>query len=66
LGYQTAIVGKWHLKEEPASFDYYKVFGGIGDYFNPTFRIRGDKTWPENTVKTKGHSSDMITDISLD
>ena len=66
LGYQTAIVGKWHLKEEPAAFDYYKVLPGQGDYFDPTFRVQGEKPWPENTVKTKGHSSDMITDITLD
>ncbi|GAB1857552.1 sulfatase [Flavobacteriaceae bacterium MHTCC 0001] len=66
LGYQTAIVGKWHLHEEPAAFDFYQVLPGQGKYLNPTFRIRGDKPWPQNTVKTEGHSSDKITDISLD
>ena len=25
-GYQTAVVGKWHLKERPSTFDYFKVF----------------------------------------
>ena len=24
-GYQTAMIGKWHLKKEPADFDYYCV-----------------------------------------
>lgn len=66
LGYQTAIVGKWHLHEEPAAFDYYQVLPVQGKYFNPDFRIRGDKPWPGNVVKTQGHSSDMITDITLD
>ena len=66
LGYQTALVGKWHLKKEPAAFDYYKVLPVQGKYFNPDFRIRGDKPWPQNVVKTNGHSSDVITDISLD
>ncbi|WP_298484529.1 sulfatase [uncultured Maribacter sp.] len=66
LGYQTAIVGKWHLHEEPASFDYYQVLPVQGKYFNPEFRIQGDKPWPNNVVKTEGHSSDMVTDISLD
>lgn len=66
LGYQTAIVGKWHLKKEPAAFDYYKVLPVQGKYFDPDFRVRGDKPWPENVVKTTGHSSDVITDISLD
>lgn len=33
-GYQTAMIGKWHLKVEP-NFDYYKVLPGQGSYFNP-------------------------------
>lgn len=67
LGYQTAIIGKWHLKHEPAAFDYYCVLPGQGYYFNPIFRIRGEKGWPENVITKNGqHSSDAITDISLD
>ena len=66
LGYQTAIVGKWHLHHEPAAFDYYYVLPGQGKYYDPTFRVRGDKPWPENVVETRGHSSDMIMDASLD
>ena len=66
LGYQTAIVGKWHLHNEPSNFDFYQVLPGQGSYFDPTFRVQGDKPWPENTVETKGHSSDVITDITLD
>ncbi len=66
LGYQTAIVGKWHLHEEPASFDYYHVLPGQGKYFDPEFRVQGEKPWPENVVKTTGHSSDMIMDATLD
>ncbi len=66
LGYETAMVGKWHLKEEPAKFDYYSVLPGQGDYHNPSFRVRGDKAWPENVVNFEGHSSDRITDISLE
>ena len=65
LGYQTAMVGKWHLKHEPA-FDYYQVLPGQGKYFDPQFRVRGAKPWPENVVETQGHSSDVITDITLD
>lgn len=66
LGYQTAIIGKWHLKEEPAAFDYYKVLPSQGKYFDPEFRIRGGQAWPQNVVQTEGHSSDVITDITLD
>jgi len=66
LGYETAMVGKWHLKTEPAQFDYYCVLPGQGDYHNPKFRIRGEKEWPGNMVAYDGHSSDRITDITID
>ena len=66
LGYETAMVGKWHLKKEPAQFDYYCVLPGQGDYFDPAFRVRGDQEWPANTINFEGHSSDVITDITLD
>ncbi len=66
-GYQTAMIGKWHLKQEPAAFDYYCVLPGQGKYHNPSFRIRGENPWPRNTIEKKGqHSSDAITDISLE
>ena len=65
-GYQTAIVGKWHLKQEP-NFDFYKVLPGQGKYLDPVFRIQGPKAWPANTVEHPGeHSSDAITDATLD
>ncbi len=65
-GYQTAIIGKWHLKVPP-NFDYYKVLPGQGKYFDTEFRIQGDKPWPQNVVKYPGsHSSDVITDATLD
>ena len=66
LGYQTAIVGKWHLDEEPAAFDYYCVFPVQGKYFDPEFRIQGPKPWKQNIIKTKGHSSDKVADLTLD
>jgi len=66
LGYETAMVGKWHLKAEPAQFDYYCVLPGQGDYHNPSFRVRGDKEWPRNVISYDGHSSDRITDITLE
>ena len=65
-GYQTAMIGKWHLKVEP-NFDYYKVLPGQGKFFNTEFRIQGEKPWPKNTVTHQGeHSSDCITDSTLD
>ena len=65
-GYLTAIIGKWHLKEEPEAFDYYNVLPGQGRYFDPVTREKGKGQWPNNMVKHIGHSSDVITDLSLD
>jgi uncharacterized sulfatase len=65
LGYHTAIVGKWHLQKEPEAFDFYQVLPSQGKYFDPEFRVRGDMPWPENVVRTQGHSSDKIMDITL-
>jgi uncharacterized sulfatase len=65
LGYQTAMIGKWHLKEEPAAFDYYNVLPGQGRYFDPTTRESSKGNWPNNTIEHSGHSSDIITDLSL-
>lgn len=66
-GYETAMIGKWHLKEEPASFDYYCVLPGQGKYHNPVFRIRGDEPWGKNTIQFEGkHVTDAITDLSLE
>lgn len=68
LGYETAIIGKWHLKEEPAMFDYYSILsGGQGRYFNPEFHTNEHAIpWPNNKVSYEGHSSDIITDLTLD
>ena len=60
------MVGKWHLSAEPAAFDYYCVLPKQGKYFNPDFRVRGENQWPRNVIRrTDQHSSDAITDISL-
>jgi arylsulfatase A-like enzyme len=65
-GYQTALVGKWHLSAEPAAFDHYCVLPGQGDYFNPTFLTRGPKPWPQNTFKRDGeHVTDAINELAL-
>ncbi|VGO12479.1 Arylsulfatase [Pontiella desulfatans] len=80
-GYQTAIVGKWHLKERPSTFDYYKVLPGQGDFFDPIFYETGATEtqsrqysnkqggWTqkfEGAVRMKGHSSDCIADSALE
>ena len=37
-GYQTAMIGKWHLRSEPEGFDFWQVLPGQGHYYNPDFR----------------------------
>ena len=73
LGYQTALVGKWHLEHQP-NFDYYNVFtehGQQGSYFDPNLTETGmnytkyGRPGYEGKVH-EGHSSDVITDITLD
>ncbi len=66
-GYDTAMIGKWHLKVEPTDFNFYCVLAGQGTYFDPVFRVRGAKPWGKNTIKLEGkHSTDAITDLTLD
>ena len=63
-GYQTAIVGKWHLKKEPSGFDYFNVLHGQGRYHNPILWEKGQDWAGEGTVH-EGHSTDIITDQAL-
>jgi len=60
VGYQTAIIGKWHLRNDPEGFDYWKVLPGQGHYYNPDFRT------PEGTERIEGYVTDIITDQSLE
>lgn len=62
-GYQTAVVGKWHLQCEPKGFDYYKILWGQGEYYNPEFR---SKETNGEYVKEEGYASTLITDYSID
>jgi N-acetylglucosamine-6-sulfatase len=67
LGYQTSLIGKWHLTEEPAAFEHYTVLPGQGDYFDPTFITRGEKPWPENSFQRRGqHVTDAINELAID
>ncbi|KAK6814599.1 hypothetical protein RU639_009568 [Aspergillus parasiticus] len=63
-GYQTAMVGKWHLGEgvdnQPTGFDYWSVLPGQGLYWDPNFiEPAGERVEP-------GYVTDIITDKSLD
>jgi len=68
-GYQTAIIGKWHLGTEPQGFDYYNILPGQGRYHNPLFIEKGNWTAGENgkpkTTEHKGYSTDVIADETI-
>ncbi len=60
-GYQTGIVGKWHLKSDPTGFDYWNVLPGQGEYYDPVLIEMGQKK-----KKKKGYVTDLIADLSMD
>jgi len=65
-GYQTAIIGKWHLKAEPSGFDYYNVLWDQGRYWDPILRTKENfHKKPEEWDVHKGFSTDIVTDLSL-
>ncbi len=59
-GYETAMIGKWHLRTDPTGFDYWNVLPGQGKYHNPAFIEMGQKK------KYQGYVTDLITDFALD
>lgn len=68
-GYQTALIGKWHLKKQPAGFDYFSVFHDQGEYIDPIMKtaedwVDDDKGKSGKTVK--GFSTDVVTDQTID
>ena len=58
-GYQTAIIGKWHLVSEPVGFDHWDILPGQGDYYNPDFLT------PAGRTQESGYVTDVITDKVL-
>ena len=59
-GYQTAIVGKWHLVSYPQGFDYWKILPGQGLYYDPRMiNMNGD------TTVLKGYATDVITNEAI-
>ena len=43
-GYQTALIGKWHLESLPTGFNYWEIVPGQGDYYNPDFITQDNDT----------------------
>ena len=60
-GYQTAIVGKWHLVSLPTGFDYWNILPEQGDYYNPAFiNMQND------TIREEGYVTNIVTDKAID
>jgi arylsulfatase A-like enzyme len=59
-GYQTAIIGKWHLGSDPTGFDHWHILPGQGQYYNPPMIKNGESVWHT------GYVTDIITDLSID
>jgi len=59
VGYDTAMIGKWHLKTDPTGFDYWNVLPGQGVYYNPVMIEMGERK------KYPGYVTDIITDHAL-
>lgn len=60
-GYQTALIGKWHLVSRPTGFDYFNILPEQGNYYNPDFiNMEGD------TLREEGYVTNLITDKSID
>lgn len=60
-GYETAIIGKWHLESLPTGFDHWEIVPGQGNYYNPDFI-----TMENDTIRKKGYLTNLITDMSID
>jgi len=59
-GYQTAMIGKWHLASDPTGFDYWNILPGQGVYYNPDFLTA------QGRQKHDGYVTDLIGDFSLE
>jgi arylsulfatase A-like enzyme len=59
-GYETAFLGKWHLKSDPTGFDHWAVLPGQGEYYNP------DLITKDGTKRHAGYVTDLLTDMAVD
>lgn len=59
-GYQTAMIGKWHLHSHPIGFDYWEVLPGQGSYYNPDFIQMDGKM-----KRFQGHCNDVVTEKGI-
>lgn len=67
-GYETAVIGKWHLGEHmaPHGFDYSDVLIGQGPYYNPPMLLDEDGSGQQERIDRTGYTTDIITDLTLE
>lgn len=61
-GYETGMVGKWHMECEPKGFDYYDILSGQGTYYNPEFK---SKATQGKYVREEGYATELITEKAI-
>lgn len=59
-GYETAMIGKWHLTSLPTGFNYWDILINQGDYYNPDFICNG------NRLRREGYVTNIIADLAID
>ena len=59
-GYNTAMIGKYHLWDNPVGFDDWMILPGQGEYYNPDFIT------PAGRQRVEGYVTDVITDLTLE
>lgn len=59
-GYETALIGKWHLRSDPTGFDHWEILPGQGSYYNPDFLTA------TGARRYQGYATDITTDLALD
>jgi arylsulfatase A-like enzyme len=58
-GYETALIGKWHLRTDPVGFDHFEILAGQGPYYNPVLHDGRD------SVRYEGYTTDVITERAI-
>jgi arylsulfatase A-like enzyme len=58
-GYQTAIIGKWHLGSDPTGFNHWEILDDQGQYYNPDFISSNGMN------REKGYVTELITEKAI-
>lgn len=62
-GYQTAVIGKWHMLCEPRGFDTYRILNDQGEYYNPVFKTEETQG---KYIREEGYATNLITEHAIE